>query len=78
MSASAMRSMHRSRLRAVLIDVPGETFTEEAGFWAGALGRSLSRPRRRHVRVPVLSGTGVVLGWSWYAVALPPLDATAA
>lgn len=35
--------MHRSRLRAIMIDVPGETFDSSAVFWAAALGRTSSR-----------------------------------
>jgi predicted enzyme related to lactoylglutathione lyase len=36
--------MHRSRLRAVIIDVPDADLAPSVAFWAKALGRSPSRP----------------------------------
>jgi catechol 2,3-dioxygenase-like lactoylglutathione lyase family enzyme len=36
--------MHRSRLRAVIIDVPDVDLAPSVTFWATALGRSPNRP----------------------------------
>jgi predicted enzyme related to lactoylglutathione lyase len=36
--------MHRSRLRAVMIDAPEPDFGPAVAFWAQALGREPSRP----------------------------------
>lgn len=36
--------MHRSRLCAVLVDVPDDVYAKEVGFWGGALGKSDAAP----------------------------------
>ncbi|MGH3320981.1 MAG: VOC family protein [Streptosporangiaceae bacterium] len=49
--------MHRSRLRAVLIDAPSDDFTAEAEFWGSTLGRSLSRqPDDAHPYLGLMPG----------------------
>ncbi|TDB78258.1 VOC family protein [Micromonospora sp. KC723] len=46
--------MHRSRVFAVIIDVPREAQDEAAAFWSGALGQ----PARRNPAEPQFTGLG--------------------